>query len=94
MKLEHAKLIVAVAEGFGYDIRLYENYSGRGMFGKTTSGVVGALPEIVSCIAAVGVDLGSLLNAQGKSEGIFPEDFVTDMNISLDDMGRNEVIVY
>ena len=41
MKLEHAKKIVTHIENeLDEEARIYENYSGRGMFGKTTAGVV------------------------------------------------------
>ena len=41
MKYEIAKLIVEAAEQAGLDgVTLYDGYSGRGMFGKTTTGIV------------------------------------------------------
>jgi hypothetical protein len=50
MKLESAELLVEVLEGF-IPIDLYEDYSGRGMYGKTTSGVtVNGLTEFMNGI--------------------------------------------
>lgn len=48
MKLEHAKKIVEHIENeFGEEARLYEKYSGRCMFGKTTAGVVARSTEVI-----------------------------------------------
>ena len=49
MKLEHAKKIVEHLQNeFGEDdARVYENYSGRCMFGRTTAGVVASSVGII-----------------------------------------------
>lgn len=48
MKLKHAQAIVDEAYQHSLNVTLYENYSGRGMFGKTTAAVVG--PSTRSCM--------------------------------------------
>lgn len=40
MNLPLAKFIQNAVEYIGEEANIYENYSGRGMFGKTTAGVV------------------------------------------------------
>jgi len=40
MDRELAETLVQALEDEGYDVSLYESYSGRGMYGKETSGVV------------------------------------------------------
>lgn len=40
MNIEHARLIVAAAEETGIEAELREDYSGRGMYGRKTAGVV------------------------------------------------------
>jgi len=39
MELPDAIELVDFLQGEGYDAELYEGYSGRGMYGKTTTGV-------------------------------------------------------
>ena len=40
MDLKLAEMLVQVCEDEGLDVRLRESYSGRGMYGKDTAGVV------------------------------------------------------
>jgi len=39
MELEQAESMVEFLQNEGYEAELYKGYSGRGMFGKTTTGV-------------------------------------------------------
>jgi len=39
MQLEQATELVEFLESEGHEAELYENYSGRGMYGNTTTGV-------------------------------------------------------
>ena len=55
MTLEDAQKIVDKAEEEGLDVTLYENYSGRGMFGATTSGVVGSTVDITEAATLAGL---------------------------------------
>ena len=56
---EVMEIMMYAADNFGLDFR--DDYSGRGMFGKTTCGVVGSMTEIAEFLQAVGsefVDAG------------------------------------
>lgn len=54
MKLEVAKALIAAAEEAGTDeVTLHEDYSGRGMFGATTTGLVLDSPSCVFALIAV-----------------------------------------
>lgn len=50
MKLEMAQAIVQTAYGHGLRVSLRAEYSGRGMFGKTTAAVVGSRSDITEAI--------------------------------------------
>ena len=39
MELNDAQDLIDILQGEGYEAELYENYSGRGMYGNTTIGV-------------------------------------------------------
>lgn len=45
MQHDLAAFIAEQAGNFGEDVRLYENYSGRGMLGDTTTGIVMSSPQ-------------------------------------------------
>lgn len=53
MKLEDAKAIVKAAEEG--DVELYENYSGRGMYGELTTGVTGSQSAIIRAAEDAGI---------------------------------------
>jgi len=56
MTLEQAEAIVERMEDEGASARVYRDYSGRGMFGKTCVGIVTDSPELVGfCAAEAGV---------------------------------------
>ena len=59
MKLEHAKLIVEeLVEFEGIEATVRENYSGRGMYGRTTAAVSTRYSEdVFSAAACVGIRL-------------------------------------
>lgn len=50
MKLETAQAIVQAAQENELNVTLREHYSGRGMFGKSTAGVVGSREDITAAI--------------------------------------------
>lgn len=50
MKLETAQAIVQAAQENELNVTLREHYSGRGMFGKSTAGVVGSRSDITAAI--------------------------------------------
>lgn len=51
-----AEMLVEAAETIGIDVTLYENYSGRGMYNKTTTGVVGGITGLMAACLQAGVD--------------------------------------
>jgi hypothetical protein len=53
MKVEIAREIVEAAESEGWESSLREDYSGRGMYGRTTAGVI--MPDLLKFAAAVGM---------------------------------------
>lgn len=94
MLLETAKLIVVAAEDIGYEIQLRESYSGRGMYGKTTSGIVcDNLGDFVGAVAQAAANLADA-ETHVESEGMSTDDFISDVSaISTDSMGRS-IIIY
>ncbi len=93
MKLAHAIAIDKAASEMGVEVTLYEEYSGRGMYGKTTAGVVGRLNEIIACIAQAAVRIAWLEEPEYDPQT--SNDFVSDMKkLSWDSMGRSDMIVY
>jgi hypothetical protein len=70
MTLEQATKIVEAIENDGGSASVYEEYSGRGMFGRTCVGIVTDSPESVGYAAAeVGVpkkDLPTRRDSMGR----------------------------
>jgi hypothetical protein len=89
MELKFAKKIVKTGNEMDMELTLSKNYSGRGMYGRETAGVVGNLGEIVQAIAAVAVEYAE--NAE-FDETINVDSFIKDMNISIDSMGRDTIV--
>lgn len=98
MLLETAKLIVASAEDMGYEIELRESYSGRGMYGKTTVGIVcDSLGDFVGAVAQAAANLADAetraMHNDVESNGMSTDDFISDVSaISTDSMGRSMII--
>ncbi len=90
MKLLHAELIAEAADQLGLEVKVYADYSGRGMYGKTTAGLVGSLSDIVQAIACAAVALGENVNDADYDT----DDFVDDLRLSMDCMGRSDIILY
>ncbi len=81
MQLKTAKAIVKAAEEMDLTVTLREGYSGRGMYGKTTTGVVGSHSDVMKAIAAAAMDC--------KKED--QEEFLEDMDLATDSMGRSMI---
>ncbi len=84
MKIENARRIVKAANELDLDVTLREDYSGRGMMGRSTAGVVGSMGDIVQSIALAANELGPELGPH----------FIEDMAIATDSMGRSSIIAY
>ena len=62
MKLESAQTLCS----YGTEVQLYEDYSGRGMYGKTTTGVV--VESILSFYSSLADSLEDMLEYDDKEE--------------------------
>jgi hypothetical protein len=83
MTPEHADAIAKWARHMDMDISARHDYSGRGMYGKTTSGVVGRIPAILAAAA--------LAVRQMADDDAFA--FVDALaKTSLDSMGRESIV--
>ncbi len=90
MKLEIAKLIVDSAEKLDLEVKLREGYSGRGMFGKTTAGIVGSKASITKATAYAAYRFGSE-DLPEIDEDLEIEEFLEELDFSWDSMGRDEI---
>lgn len=75
MKIETAQRIVAIADELGLDVTLRAEYSGRGMFGRTTAAVVGYRSDIEKCLRTYPMTHNEdaeqvVWDAMGKSDSI------------------------
>ncbi len=62
-----------------HDIELRTNYSGRGMYGKTTLGVVGSLAAIMDFMIGLGQEIGT--------SGIY----INTPQFEVDNMGKDYI---
>jgi hypothetical protein len=85
VELSHARAIVQAADDLGIEAKLREEYSGRGMYGKCTAGiVVSDLTSIIAAAAQAGRDMDDDEAA----------DFIDALDkLKTDGMGRS-IIVY
>ena len=60
MKKETAELIVE--NSYGEYLELRENYSGRGMYGETTTGIVGEMGDFLDAVANAYMNLLEEMN--------------------------------
>ena len=89
MKLEDVK-IIEDALSILIDIDIREEYSGRGMFGETTSGIViESESEFVSAIGQWLRDMEDDEIETAKNIGRILAD-----GYSVDSMGRSKIIIY
>jgi hypothetical protein len=91
MKREVAELIVE----HGYDMEIYEDYSGRGMFGDTTTGVVcDSLRDFLAAVSEKFYEM--ILDAKDLGEDYDTEDAKVLMEnvgrIRLDNLGTSLII--
>lgn len=67
MQLENAKKIVAALEDIGTEARLYENYSGRCMYGKFTHGVVvGSVGSVETVMKLLDIEDSCRTDSMGR----------------------------
>ena len=83
MKKSTAELIVEASD----NLELYEDYSGRGMFGSKTYGVTG---KYASFVVAVADASATVVEDHGKSTEW--EEFIEDLeNLRTDSMGLDSI---
>lgn len=90
MKPSIAAAIAKAANNNGLEVEVYDEYAGRGMYGKTTSGLVGSQGDILKAVAVVAHQMGQ--------EGTLPDDpevgfeeFVDALDFSWDSMGHDRI---
>ena len=67
MKLEHAKKIVDALRDEGYEAEVCEDYSGRGMYGEYTTGVVaGVATEVTWFMGKLDIDDCRRVDSMGR----------------------------
>lgn len=91
MKSEVAKAIVDAGEGSYAGVELREDYSGRGMYGKTTCAVIyedeGAF---LQCVAAAAIQV-----SEADQDGCSVDEFIEALgNLHRDNMGRSATVIY
>lgn len=91
MKKAIAQAIVQLMEEQGHEASLYEDYSGRSMFGNKTSGVVASdTGTVIRAILSDVMEEDSLLREVSALHEISP----LDVNaIAIDNMGL-DIIIY
>jgi hypothetical protein len=88
MQLQTAQLIAEAAAECGYEVTARPSYSGRGMYGQATAGVVGSQQEIVASVAVAAYRLGQGDNADASDGDNFLEDVA---RLRWDNMGRDAI---
>jgi len=87
MKMKFAKKLTQVAEENGFELSLYEGYSGRGMYGKSTTAVTGSLNSLIMSVAVSSKEIA-------ESDNDF-EEFVRSMGmVQKDSMGKDDLVFY
>ena len=85
MKLETAEAIRDAANQLGYQVRVHESYSGRGMFGKTTVALSGDKSELLRATVYAGYRFG--LNKFGDQM----DEFMDDLDWRWDNLGHDDL---
>lgn len=84
MQLEVAKKLVASADEVGVELEIVEDYSGRGMFGKSTTAVrFDTVQDLFTAFYSLGLDDGQ---EPDESEEI------NFSSLSIDSLGKSQII--
>jgi hypothetical protein len=100
MDLKLAEMLVQVLEDEGIDVSLRESYSGRGMYGKDTAGVVLSEGDVTDILKAVINNASMFCEVQLGCKIDFPADpgffdlieIFTVGGLRQDSMGRGMII--
>lgn len=99
-----ANTLVEILSDDGVEAQIYENYSGRGMFGKTTTGIVidCQIGDVLALVIqeALNADSSrfndiSTENESNQGEHVNMEELVSPLDItgiSSDNMGLNTIL--
>jgi hypothetical protein len=87
VKIETANAITEAAGDLGIEARVYADYGGRGMRGKTTAGVVA--PSVASLYRAIAV---AAVRVKAGDRRLTFTEFVDDLDISQDSMGLDTIV--
>lgn len=94
MKLETAKLLKAAANHAGIDLEINEDYSGRGMYGRTTTAIEVESSNDIFAILAVFVDESFDIDHESNLVEADRYEAMEDIaSIKSDSLGR-QVIFY
>lgn len=94
MKLEVAKAIENAANEIGgLDIEVREGYSGRGMFGRQTAGIVFACQgDLLRAVALAAVRVNEdNEDAHGDEDRLSLDEFLDGLPTSQDSMGHSGI---
>lgn len=90
MKIEVAKAIVEAANECGYEMKLREDYSGRGMFGRTTTGIVyDSESDMLKSVALAAIRVKEKESEEGAMTA---EEFIDELDFSRDNMGYSTIV--
>lgn len=101
-----ADAILAAADAIGIEMTIREDYSGRGMYGKATTGIVyDGLGNLLQCVATAVCDLKEEADYRdslpfdeddeegGEEDFLSPEDFCEALaHFRFDNMGRSDIV--
>ncbi len=95
MKPETAARILEAAKDLGFDFEVRQDYSGRGMLGATTTGlVVPDISQLLQAIAKASFFIATTAVSTGAADSFAEHDrFVADLKVKTDSQGR-DIIVY
>ena len=67
MKIENAEAIAEALQDEGIEAEVHEDYSGRGMYGESTAGVVaGVATEVTWFMGKLGIDDRRRVDSMGR----------------------------
>lgn len=94
MEYKVAEAIVQEMENNGVDAEIRESYSGRGMYGKTTTGIVCDDPVVVGFYAGICAGIAEGITSGDLYEDLAPDDFFSAFGdgCRIDNMGKRTIV--
>lgn len=84
MKIETARQIEEAAKVLDLDVKVRESYSGRGMMGRSTAGVIGSQTAILKAVAYAAF-------AAGRAGADDCDSLIDDLDLRWDSMGYDQI---